>query len=141
MRRGVAQREPWARARERARVVSGLAGGLAATAALTGCGGLTSQHEDLGAGKTQFVAKCGACHTLDRAGTKGTTGPNLDQAFQRARKDGEGESTFEGVVRGQIKEPSRLPQFDPVTGRALAKMPANLVTGDAASDVAAYVAS
>jgi uncharacterized cupredoxin-like copper-binding protein len=92
-------------------------------------------------GKQLFVSKCGACHVLARASTKGTTGPNLDQAFQRARKDGEGESTFAGVVRGQIKDPSRLPQFDPVSGKALPKMPANLVTGDDARDVAAYVAS
>jgi mono/diheme cytochrome c family protein len=30
------------------------------------------------AGRTVFLAECGACHTLEEAGTTGTTGPNLD---------------------------------------------------------------
>ena len=34
-------------------------------------------------GKQQFVAKCGSCHALKRAGTTGVTGPNLDEAFQQ----------------------------------------------------------
>ena len=45
---------------------------------------------DLVAGKEQFVEKCGACHTLARAGTKGTQGPNLDEAFQQALASGMG---------------------------------------------------
>jgi cbb3-type cytochrome c oxidase subunit III len=39
-------------------------------------------------GETIFKAKCGSCHTLAAAGTKGTIGPNLDQLmppFARAR--------------------------------------------------------
>ena len=36
---------------------------------------------DAAAGKTLFAAQpCGGCHTLADAGTKGTVGPNLDEA-------------------------------------------------------------
>ena len=45
-----------------------------------GCGSRSSQ-TDLVNGKTLFVQKCGACHTLARANTKGIQGPNLDAAF------------------------------------------------------------
>jgi plastocyanin len=90
-------------------------------------------------GKQQFVSKCGTCHTLARAGTKGTTGPNLDEAFMRARQDGFKNSSFAGIVEGQIAHPSRVPQYDPVTHKQLPMMPANLVTGSAVADVAAYV--
>jgi len=31
-------------------------------------------------GKALFVSNCGGCHTLSRAGTSGSTGPNLDDA-------------------------------------------------------------
>jgi plastocyanin len=91
-------------------------------------------------GKEQFVAKCASCHVLERAGATGVVGPNLDQAFQRARRDGFGESTFEGLVYAQILHPAKNPQVDPVSGRE-AMMPAALVTGEDAEDVAAYVAS
>jgi uncharacterized cupredoxin-like copper-binding protein len=113
-------------------------GCVAAAFATSGCS-LTTQHANLVNGKEQFASKCGTCHTLARAGTKGTTGPNLDEAFMRARHDGFKDSTFAGIVEGQIKHPSRLPQVDPQTGKTLAIMPANLVTGDDVKDVAAYV--
>jgi plastocyanin len=76
-----------------------------------------------------FVERCGSCHTLARAGTKGTVGPNLDAAFQVSLSEGFGRSVVRGVVADQIQWPSR-------TG----KMPPNLVTGDHVNDVAAYVA-
>jgi mono/diheme cytochrome c family protein len=81
------------------------------------------------AGKQLFVAKCGSCHVLARAGTKGTTGPDLDEAFQQAIKDGMPRSDFAGAIHGQILHPNRN-----------GVMPAKLVTGDKAYDVAAYVA-
>ena len=114
-----------------------------AMALLSGCGGLglTDSGDNVVNGKQLFVAKCGSCHVLARAGTKGTTGPNLDQAFARARKDGFGESTFKGMVLQQIQHPAKSPSTDPATGKPLPPMPANLVTGDDAEDVAAYVAS
>ena len=116
-----------------------LAGILAAAVVVGGC-----NHADSGTnlvnGKEQFVANCGSCHVLARAGATGVTGPNLDEAFQRARKDGFGESTFEGLVHAQIANPGLNPQIDPESGRE-AIMPADLVTGEDAEDVAAYVAS
>jgi uncharacterized cupredoxin-like copper-binding protein len=114
------------------------AGCVVAAFAASGCG-LTAEHDNLLNGKQQFASKCGTCHTLARAGTKGTTGPNLDEAFMRARQDGFKDTTFRGIVEGQIRHPSRLPQVDPVTHKTLALMPADLVTGDDVTDVAAYV--
>jgi cytochrome c2 len=116
-----------------------LAGIVMAAAGVGGCN-LADSGTNVVNGKEQFVAKCASCHVLERAGATGVVGPNLDEAFQRARKDGFGESTFEGLVYAQILHPAKNPQRDPVTGRE-AMMPAGLVTGDDAEDVAAYVAS
>jgi plastocyanin len=113
------------------RVVTGAA--MAVTAvALSACGSQSAvqSSDNLVAGKQQFVAKCGSCHTLARAGTKGTVGPNLDDAFRQSLSEGMGRSVVRGVVAEQIKIPSRL-----------GKMPANLVHGDTVTDVAAYVAA
>jgi mono/diheme cytochrome c family protein len=87
------------------------------------------ENANLIAGKQLFVAKCGSCHVLARAQTKGTTGPNLDEAFQQALKDGIERSGITGAIHGQILHPNRN-----------GVMPAKLVTGDQAYDVAAYVA-
>jgi plastocyanin len=94
--------------------------------AVGGCG--RQQEPDLANGKTMFVQKCGSCHVLARAGTKGTTGPSLDVAFAQSRRNGLGEDTFAGVVHDQIKNPRRN-----------SVMMANLVTGQDARDVADYV--
>jgi uncharacterized cupredoxin-like copper-binding protein len=107
--------------------------------ALTGCE-LKDDGDNLVNGKTLFVEKCAACHALDRAGAKGVVGPSLDQAWQQANTDGFGRSTYEGIVHRQILQPNRRQQVDPATGKALPLMPADLVTGDDAQDVAAYVA-
>jgi uncharacterized cupredoxin-like copper-binding protein len=115
-----------------------LAGILAAAVGAGGCN-LADSGTNVVNGKEQFIAECASCHVLARAGATGVTGPNLDEAFQRARKDGFGQSTFEGLVHAQILHPARNPQVDPVTGRE-AEMPAGLVTGEDAEDVAAYVA-
>ncbi len=98
-----------------------------------GCGG-AGDNADVVAGKQLFVKKCGACHVLNRAGTKGTTGPNLDEAFQRAEKDGFGESAIRGVIKKQIEYPNRDKQAGGI-------MPAKLVEGQEADNVASYVAS
>lgn len=82
-----------------------------------------------------FTKSCGSCHVLADAGTKGTIGPNLDDAFRQSRADGLGVHTIESVVRGQIAYPVE----DPTTG--LQGMPADLVTGQDADSVALYVAS
>jgi len=115
----------------------------AAAALLVGVSGceLKDDGSNLVAGKQNFVAKCGSCHTLKRAGTTGVTGPNLDEAFAQARESGFGQSTFEGIVYGQILHPNKYSQIDPNTGKPTAEMPAKLFTGEDAQDVAAYVAS
>jgi plastocyanin len=115
--------------------------GVAAVAGLllSGCE-LKDDGDNLVNGKTQFIGKCASCHVLARANATGVVGPNLDEAWQQAEADGLGRSTFKGVVHRQIQVPARSPQVDPVTGRVTAQMPANLVTGEDAEDVAAYVA-
>jgi plastocyanin len=97
----------------------------AAATALAACG---RNDADLVNGKTLFISHCGACHTLARAGTKGTQGPNLDDAFSAARQDGMTAKTVEGVVVHQIGYPRRG-----------SIMPSKLVKGQDAQDVAAYV--
>ncbi len=116
---------------------------VAAAALLVGASGceLKDDGDNLVAGKKNFVAKCGSCHTLKRAGTTGVTGPNLDEAFAQARQSGFGQSTFEGIVYGQILHPNKYSQIDPNTGKPTASMPGKLFTGEDAQDVAAYVAS
>jgi mono/diheme cytochrome c family protein len=119
----------------------GLAGACAvliAALAATGCGsgGLTSGG-DAARGKELFLneGQCGSCHVLADAGSKGVIGPNLDDAFLQARHDGLGEATIRAVVRDQISYPVE----NPTTGSP--GMPADLVTGEDADAVAAYVAS
>ena len=107
----------------------------AAAAALGACGtDEPPEDADLVAGKQAFVEKCAACHVLARAGTTGTTGPNLDAAFRQALSDGFGRAAVRGVVQEQILFPAEVPQDSP------AYMPPKLVTGQAAENVAAYVA-
>ncbi len=105
----------------------------AVAAALTsfgaGCG--SGGEPDLVNGKRLFTGegRCGSCHVLSRAGTKGSVGPSLDAGFSQARSDGLGTKTVEQVVYDQILNP-----------RQNSAMPADLVTGQDARDVAAYVA-
>jgi plastocyanin len=113
---------------------------VVAAGTVAGCD-LTDEGTNLVNGKQKFVEACGRCHALARAGTTSPIGPNLDNAFERARQDGFGESTFEGLVRAQIASPNPRPSRDPETGDVLEPMPPDLVKGDDAEDVAAYVAS
>jgi plastocyanin len=106
-----------------------IAGG-AILLAVAGCG--TAKHGEeanLIVGKQQFVAKCGACHTLARADTKGTVGPNLDEAFRHAVAEGLGRNTIRGVVQFQVEFPN--PEN---------VMPKGLASGSTLKDIAAYVA-
>jgi plastocyanin len=113
-----------------------LAGAAGAVALAAGCGqSVVTENDNLVAGKQKFVAKCGSCHTLSRAGTKGTVGPNLDAAFRQPLRDGQGRTTVRGIVHEQILYPSRLQSHSTGT-----QMPAKLVKGQDAEDVAAYVA-
>ena len=90
---------------------------------------------DLVAGKKAFAQKCGSCHVLARANAKGAQGPNLDESFRQALSEGFGRDTIHGVVLDQIAHPADVPRDSP------AYMPANLVTGKLARDVASYVAA
>jgi len=104
------------------------AAGAAVLVALSGCQ-VKESDANLVAGKQLFVAKCGSCHTLSRAATKGIVGPNLDEAFRQDLADGYRRDTIRGLVRHQILYP-----------RVNSAMPAKLVKGSRADDVAAYVA-
>lgn len=106
---------------------------------VSGCQ-LKTGGENLVNGKQKFAEQCAACHTLARAGATGVTGPNLDDAFRQARADGMKDSTFAGIVEQQIAHPNINPQVDPETGKTLPLMKPDLVKGEDARDVAAYVA-
>jgi mono/diheme cytochrome c family protein len=123
----------------------------ALTIVLAGCGtgGYTSGGSQ-GAGKQLFVQACGGCHTLADAGTSGTVGPNLDDAFAQAREDGMTSATFTQVVNEQIEFPIvdtstgapgmpgidvTLPHCDDVEGDAFCVDDQQ----QAAADIATYV--
>jgi mono/diheme cytochrome c family protein len=111
-------------------------GALVVALLAAGCGsvGYSQGTGDRTKGKELFTQKCGSCHTLADAGSKGQIGPNLDGAFYESRRDGLGESTIVQVVRGQIAYPVvNTPSGAP-------GMPKNLVKGQDAEDVASYVA-
>ena len=129
---------------------------LLAALAATGCGtvGLSEAGEgSVSNGKQLFTAKCGSCHVLADAETKGQIGPNLDDAFLQSRADGLGDSTVQSVVRGQIAYPIE----EPSTGSPGMPGPDTLLPecegesteprgcvadqNEAAEDIAAYVAS
>lgn len=84
---------------------------------------------DLIYGKQQFVAKCGACHVLARANTKGTVGPDLDEAFRGAIAEAHGRSAIPGVVEYQVRY-----------ANPRGVMPRDLAGGATLRDIAAYVA-
>ena len=105
---------------------------LVAALVAAGCG---AQYEgevasaDTTGGKELFIATCGGCHALSDAGTSGQVGPNLDNGLGWSRYQGFEESTLFEVVLRQIDIPNEN-----------GGMPADLVTGQDAIDVAAYVA-
>jgi mono/diheme cytochrome c family protein len=109
--------------------VKPLLAALAAAAVALSLAACGRQEDDLTNGKALFTERCGSCHELARAGTQGQTGPSLDAAFRTALADGENRQTVEGIVHDQILHPRKSSQ-----------MPAGLVKGENAQDVAAYVA-
>jgi plastocyanin len=103
---------------------------LAALALTTaGCSVKGADNANLIVGKQAFVAKCGSCHTLARANTKGIVGPNLDEAFRASLAEGLERNTVRGTVEGQIRIPN--PE---------GAMPKDLATGATLRDISAYVA-
>src|SRR5205823_7993127 len=89
----------------------------------------------------QGKAQCAGCHTLAAAGASGEIGPNLDDSFAQARADGYKESAIRAIVLEQIKYPGQCATKPNNPDFLKANMPANLVTGKNADDVAAYVAA
>lgn len=108
-----------------------------AAAAVAGCD--VSENADLDRGRALFQTQCGTCHALAQAGTSTVVGPDLDAAFARARADGMDNDTVEGVVQTQIAAPRFIEKG--ATNYDQVYMPADIVTGEDAEDVAAYVAS
>jgi mono/diheme cytochrome c family protein len=102
-----------------------------AAIAASGCGTSTADEER---GRILFVQKCGVCHAMAQAGTTAQIGPDLDQAFASARAVGQDSDTVEGITAAQIDNPR------PTTNNTAVSMPADIVTGQDAQDVAAYVA-
>jgi len=110
---------------------SGLVATLTVGLLVMVAGGCAVKHPvaNLVNGKKLFVSKCGSCHTLSHASTTGSVGPNLDVAFAQDRTDGIKSTSIEGLVSYWIQYPNNQ-----------GVMPARLLTGQQAQDVAAYVA-
>ena len=104
---------------------------------ISGCD--ASEDSDLDRGRALFLQNCGTCHTLAQAGSSADVGPDLDAAFAQARTDGMDTDTVEGVVQQQIANPRTVEEGVPNYSDIY--MPPELVTGQDAEDVAAYVAS
>jgi cbb3-type cytochrome c oxidase subunit III len=136
----------------RARETAALIVLAVAAVAASGCGGVgySKGPANTTRGETLFTERCGQCHTLAAAGTRGTIGPNLDDAFRQARKDGMTEETVRQVVRDQIyyaiEETSTgapgMPQIDQTLPECGDDKPPGCVEDqeEAATDIAAYVA-
>lgn len=115
-----------------------LGAGSILIASASGCGAESSAEITGGfqdRGRQIFNAKCGTCHKLAQAASQGNQGPNLDTAFAAARAAGMDEETIKGVTLYQIYHPRPS-----VEGYPAVSMPANIVTGNDAEDVAAYIA-
>jgi plastocyanin len=119
-------RRPFRGAVARASALSALA---AVALVASGCSVKGGDNANVISGKKMFVAKCGSCHTLARAETKGVVGPNLDEAFRASLDEGLKRDTIRGAVEKQIEIPN--PE---------GAMPKDLVSGSALKDIAAYVA-
>jgi plastocyanin len=101
--------------------------GALAVVVLAGCA-VKHPTSNLVTGKQLFVAKCGSCHTLSHASATGQVGPNLDDAFRQDRADGVKSTSIQGLVDYWIRYPNTQ-----------GVMPARLLEGQQAQDVAAYV--
>jgi cbb3-type cytochrome c oxidase subunit III len=117
--------------------------GVAIALAACGTGGIAKGAADQENGKKLFLGKgqCAGCHTLAAAGSSSTIGPNLDDAFAQARADGYKESAILNIVHDQIRFPGQYPTAQNNPALLQANMPANLVKGQDAEDVAAFVAA
>jgi cytochrome c oxidase subunit 2 len=98
----------------------------------SGCGtGGPAEGGNASQGQKLFLSEgqCGGCHTLRAAPSTGQIGPNLDEAFEQAKKEDAEESGIQNIVLDQIRFP-----------REGSVMLPDLVEGQDAVDVAAFVA-
>src|SRR5205814_4080589 len=127
------------------RVLFAPVGGVAMACVLAarGTGGISQGAADQENGKKLFLGKgqCAGGHTLAAAGSTGTIGPNLDDAFAEARANGYKESAIRNIVHEQIKYPGQYEVAQKNPSFLQANMPANLLRGQDAEDVAAFVAA
>ncbi len=112
---------------------------ISAAVALGVAGCDVTEDADLERGRALFQQQCSTCHALAEAGAAAEVGPNLDASFAQARADGMDSDTVEGVVQQQIEVPRVIEEGVP--NYTDVYMPPDLVTGQDAEDVAAYVAS
>ncbi|HTD09088.1 MAG TPA: plastocyanin/azurin family copper-binding protein [Solirubrobacteraceae bacterium] len=96
---------------------------------VSGCAVKGADNANLIVGKQAFVAKCGSCHTMARAETKGIVGPNLDEVFRASVTEGLQRNSVRTVVEGQVQNPAPY-----------GVMPKGLASGATLSDISAYVA-
>jgi mono/diheme cytochrome c family protein len=92
----------------------------------------------LDTGKTLFQTNCGTCHTLYAAGTDGNFGPNLDLllAPSGAASGATAQQTIKGL-EGRV-----LSAIDNgVDSTTPGRMPAGILSGQQAQQVAEFVAS
>jgi mono/diheme cytochrome c family protein len=76
-------------------------------------------------GQELFQRNCGACHTLERGGTDGVVGPNLDDLLGTSAPDARKTRVENAIKNG---------------GTGVGKMPANIVDGRDREVVAGFVA-
>jgi cbb3-type cytochrome c oxidase subunit III len=115
--------------------------GVAFALAACGTGGIAAGTADQDNGKKLFQEKCAGCHALAAVGSAGGIGPNLDDSFAQARADGYKESAILNIVHDQIRFAGQYPTAQNNPEYLKANMPANLVKGQDAEDVAAFVAA
>lgn len=96
---------------------------------VSGCAVKGADNANLIVGKQAFVAKCGSCHTMARAETKGIVGPNLDEVFRSSVAEGLQRNAVRTAVEGQVQN-----------ANPNGVMPRELASGATLSDIAAYVA-
>jgi plastocyanin len=113
-----------------------LLGAAGAAIGLSACGSAASKEPteaNIASGKQKF-AVCGSCHALADSGMKGQAEienvpvPDFDDSFRALREQGFQESSIRGLVMGWIE-------------LAQPPMPRNMLKGQDAYDVAAYIAS
>jgi mono/diheme cytochrome c family protein len=89
----------------------------------------------LQAGKELFDINCGTCHTLYAAGTDGNFGPDLDNLLAPT-----GPAPDESTIKG-IKQRVLNAIDNGVDSTTPGRMPAGILAGEQAEEVADFVAS